>query len=134
MSAETRQLAALTAAEEAVSVPCNGCTACCHRQLVVLTPEEMDLFPHVFERGLFVLRRRENGDCIYLAEGGCSIHGRAPKVCQEYDCRVEFLNTLPEERLRQVQAGEALAANFKAGHERLHTLPAARRGWRRDAV
>ena len=69
-----------------------------------------------------MLRRRENGDCIYLAEGGCSIHGRAPKVCQEYDCRLDFLNTPPEERLRQVRAGEAPVAIFKAGHKRLHTL------------
>ena len=103
---------------------CNGCTACCHRQLVVLMPEEMDQFPHVIERGLPVLpRRMMTDDCIYLAEGGCSIHGRAPKVCQEYDCRVEFLNTPPEERFRQVREAEAPAAIFRAGRERLRTLP-----------
>jgi len=34
-----------------------------------------------------ILCRKPNGDCIYLIDGKCSIHGRAPKVCRDFDCR-----------------------------------------------
>jgi hypothetical protein len=34
-----------------------------------------------------MLCRKPNGDCIYLIDGKCSIHGRAAKVCRDFDCR-----------------------------------------------
>jgi Fe-S-cluster containining protein len=34
-----------------------------------------------------MLAHKANGDCIYLEEKGCSIHGRAPYMCRTMDCR-----------------------------------------------
>jgi len=34
-----------------------------------------------------MLAHKANGDCIYLDELGCSIHGRAPSLCRIADCR-----------------------------------------------
>jgi hypothetical protein len=34
-----------------------------------------------------MLAHKPNGDCIYLDEHGCSIHGRAPSLCRVADCR-----------------------------------------------
>jgi len=28
-----------------------------------------------------------NGDCVYLGDNGCTIHGRAPALCRAADCR-----------------------------------------------
>jgi len=37
--------------------------------------------------GKTILAHKENGDCIYLEESGCSIHGQQPYVCRTMDCR-----------------------------------------------
>lgn len=37
--------------------------------------------------GHLMLAHKENGDCIYLGVGGCSIHDRKPRMCREMDCR-----------------------------------------------
>ena len=76
-------------------VPCNGCTACCKNDIIFLDPDEnpadYETVWTVHRRtgvGGFALKRKVNGHCIYLVEGkGCSIHGRAPKVCKAFDCR-----------------------------------------------
>jgi hypothetical protein len=34
-----------------------------------------------------MIAHKPNGDCIYLAERGCSIHDRAPSLCKAADCR-----------------------------------------------
>jgi len=35
-----------------------------------------------------ILQHKPNGDCIYLdRKVGCSIHGNAPAICKEFDCR-----------------------------------------------
>jgi Fe-S-cluster containining protein len=71
-------------------VPCNGCTACCHG-VVVLHPALGD-DPSQYEtervEGIgFVLKRRPDGSCHYLLEGGCSIWPNTPGVCRAFDCR-----------------------------------------------
>jgi hypothetical protein len=34
-----------------------------------------------------MLAHKPNGECVYLNEQGCSIHGRAPSLCRTADCR-----------------------------------------------
>ena len=34
-----------------------------------------------------MLAHKPNGECVYLNERGCSIHGSAPALCRIADCR-----------------------------------------------
>lgn len=72
-------------------VPCNGCTLCCKGDLIRLTendnPEEYLTEPHPRLPGALILAHKSNGDCVYLVENGCSIHGKAPELCRAADCR-----------------------------------------------
>jgi Fe-S-cluster containining protein len=45
-----------------------------------------------------ILKRRPNGDCVYLGENGCTIHDRAPTVCRVFDCRDAYLNFMQHPR------------------------------------
>lgn len=75
-------------------VPCDGCTACCRRERVILQPEDdARLYRTVPALGPGVgpndrmLEHRVDGTCVYLGPGGCTIHDRAPLVCRKFDCR-----------------------------------------------
>ena len=72
-------------------VPCNGCTLCCHRDLVRILPHEdvakFCVVPHPLMPGAFVLEHKQNGDCVYLGDGGCTRHHDKPQMCREMDCR-----------------------------------------------
>ena len=77
-------------------VPCNGCTACCKGQRIILDMEKDCWRAYRTEptrKGNdgpveLMLAHKPNGDCIYLAADGCSIHGSAPIACQQFDCRL----------------------------------------------
>ena len=68
-----------------VSVPCDTCRACCK------APWFVRLMPWEKEKhgGVDVLPHKENGDCIYLVDAGCSLFGKPerPQVCRQFDCR-----------------------------------------------
>ena len=72
-------------------VPCNGCTLCCQGDAIRLTEEDKaeDYLTetHPYVPSALMLAHKPNGDCIYLAEAGCSIHDRAPSLCRSADCR-----------------------------------------------
>lgn len=69
---------------------CGGCTLCCKRSIVALIPD-LDEPASTYETdkiaSVHVLKHKENGDCIYLGPGGCTIYERRPAVCREFDCR-----------------------------------------------
>ncbi len=73
------------------SVPCNGCTLCCHNDAIRLLPgddpDQYETQPHHYMPGQLMLKHKPNGDCIYLGESGCSIHDRRPRMCKRMDCR-----------------------------------------------
>ncbi len=115
------------------SVPCNGCTACCRNELLFLHPEmgdraeDFDTMPAINpltgKPGL-ALAQKPNGDCKYLGEGGCTIHGRAPAICREFDCRRFFLKLGGRvERRQLLKTGLVTKDVYEAGRKRLHTLP-----------
>lgn len=84
------------------NVPCNGCTACCKGQRIILGPDEEHGYRFEFTRrgdGLveMMLAHKPNGDCIYLGQHGCTIHGQAPHACREFDCR-KWLKGFTEEQ------------------------------------
>lgn len=112
------------------NVPCGPCRACCRNELIPLIPEdgdivesyehEMHFVPTVGE--IAVLRRKKNGECVYLGRDGCTIHGRAPAVCKAFDCRMFYLSKSRAERQALRQGSQSSAAVFNAGKTRLKTL------------
>lgn len=83
------------------AIPCDGCTACCKSEQVVLRPEAGDeiaayeveyiasaLYPG--QRVPALKRDPRTGHCVYLVEGGCAIHGRAPWTCRRFHCARMF--------------------------------------------
>lgn len=72
-------------------VPCNGCTLCCQGDAIRLLPaddaSQYQTVPHDRYPGHLMLDHKPNGDCIYLGASGCTIHGHAPLMCREMDCR-----------------------------------------------
>ena len=121
-----------------MSVPCNGCTACCQHDLIFLHPamgdiaESYDTVPAVNpltgESGL-AIRHKPEGGCIYVGPTGCTIHGRAPAICRVFDCRKLYRDffSLPRperRRLDRTLGGRKLFGGDvkEAGRARLHTL------------
>ncbi len=118
---------------ERANVPCNGCKLCCQHDLIVLHPENGDVvadYAGDTERrinpltGVLVhaLKRKPNGNCVYLGPDGCTIHDRAPVVCREFDCRLMYLCIPRAERRRLVRQGLMEQAVFDAGRARLESL------------
>lgn len=117
-------------------VPCDGCTACCKRECVVLYPEHGDdpsqyeTVPATLNTGLMaligtrrvMLQHKENGECIYLGEAGCTIWDKAPSLCKVFDCRKWFLKFTRAERRKLLAQGNLDKAVSKAAAARVHTL------------
>lgn len=114
-----------------VDVPCNGCTACCQSDLIMLKPEygdDPDLYdtmpminPMTGAKGL-ALKHKPEGGCIYLGETGCTIHGHAPFICRTFDCRRFVKNLSRADRRRYVRLGLLGKDVIEAGRQRMHTL------------
>jgi Fe-S-cluster containining protein len=73
------------------NVPCNGCYACCKKDSIFLHPElgdkESDYQTEIFMARV-ILKQKDDGSCFYLdRKTGCTIHGNAPAICREFDCR-----------------------------------------------
>ena len=71
---------------------------------------------------LAFLKQRANGDCIYLGRDGCTIHKRAPLICQTFDCRAFYLSKTRAERQALSHGSKNSKAIFFAGRTRLKTL------------
>ena len=83
-------------------VPCGGCVACCTSgQLVPVDDDERGgLPPHavVDTAEGAVLARTDEGACLSLADGRCTVYETRPRACRIYDCRIFAATGLePEE-------------------------------------
>jgi len=81
------------AAAGKVSVPCNGCTACCRSPNMPprLTEEERGNYPDAEMNELlgdWSLPRKADGSCVKLIDGKCSIYESRPYICRVFDCRI----------------------------------------------
>lgn len=75
------------------NVPCGSCNACCRTPSmpVDLKPNEIGKYqasPHPTAQGGYAVDRSEDGSCIYLQNGKCSIYESRPLACRVFDCRI----------------------------------------------
>lgn len=119
--------------EDPESIGCNGCTACCHDNLIALFPEDGDDVekygdavethgnPINGEMAHFI-KHRDDGACWFLGETGCEIYDDRPAVCRVFDCRPVYRAYKAE--CSPVQIKQALRRGilgrgvFKAGKDR----------------
>jgi Fe-S-cluster containining protein len=101
---------------------CGGCTACCKRDRIFLGPtDDPRAFRWHLEGRYAVLDRKDNGECVYLTEHGCSIHGAQPAICRRFDCRELVQMTPPDVRAARVRDNPTLQQVYEAGLARLDT-------------
>ncbi len=84
-------------------VPCGSCTACCRgpdRELRLGPEDDPNDWDTYEQRGGYYLARKENGDCLYLGDEGCTIYEKRPVVCREFDCRYYVENPNTPKRVR----------------------------------
>lgn len=112
-------------------VPCNGCTACCRADLVIIHPEhgdrleDYDTLPAVnpIDGKPCHALKHVDGHCLYLGKTGCTIYHNRPAMCRAFDCRRAFLKFGSRAaRRRAVKAGWASIEVIEAGRQRLNTL------------
>jgi Fe-S-cluster containining protein len=68
---------------------------------------------------VIMLKRSDNGDCVYLKDGTCSIYERRPTICREFDCRAMFLGQSRNQRRDWVKTGMMPREVYQAARERL---------------
>ncbi|ENW4943614.1 YkgJ family cysteine cluster protein [Salmonella enterica] len=114
-------------------VPCNGCTSCCRSDAISLHPElgdvvadyitEPHMVPQMAADGIVMLAHKPDGSCVYLTDAGCGIHGKAPALCREFDCR-KWVRRMGYTKSRKLAQKGLIGMNVvRAGMDRLHTLP-----------
>jgi len=79
----------------------NSCGVCCELFLITLTEseymsgkyktqfKEFDIikdFSKAEDCGANIIEQKDNGSCIYLEEGKCSIHKTRPEACEAFFC------------------------------------------------
>ncbi len=110
--------------QQVAEVPCGECRACCRHDRIFLGPgDDPRRYRWHVEDGYAVLERRPDGACIYLTASGCGIHEHAPSICRRFDCRVLVLTTSAEHMQLRVQQNPQMAEVYRAGWERVATLP-----------
>lgn len=92
----TRSLDTTYRRDSAFSYTCQACRRCCHDKIIQLNPYEVarlaenrrvtttDFLARYTERNGTVLRRVEEGACVFLAPEGCGVHPDRPLVCRLY--------------------------------------------------
>ncbi|MBN2789970.1 MAG: YkgJ family cysteine cluster protein [Candidatus Delongbacteria bacterium] len=83
---------------------CKGCTQCCKLFLVCLNEteyescyydsivtgyEHLSTFKEVEENGLNILKKKDDGSCVYLKDNKCAIYSKRPQVCRDFFCGSE---------------------------------------------
>ena len=107
-------------------VDCGECRLCCQSHNLILVSEDFGDDPSHYvctplegQPGFFQIAVRENGDCHYLGENGCTIHDQAPNMCQAFSC-ISFARKVKRKQLQEgFRDGYIDAAVLKRGRELL---------------
>ena len=80
---------------------CNSCGICCKLFLIILTEKEYNSkkyktqfkrfglikdFAKAEDCGANIIKQKDDGSCIYLKNGLCSIHETRPEACKAFFC------------------------------------------------
>lgn len=121
------------------TVDCRGCTACCRREMILLTvDDDLSLYPEAVQMdaakqaaAVAILKSsagwrlplKSNGDCINLGPSGCTIYAHRPVICRSFSCvgmARGILATLSRaERRTGLREGWIDRTVFEAGRTRL---------------
>ena len=110
---------------------CGTCRVCCQGEVLILHPEMGDNPAQYLCRTIknpltgklvFSLAQKENGDCVYLGENGCTNYENRPAICREFDCRRFYLKAKNGNKLFRLASDFSGGEVMQAGRERLHTL------------
>jgi Putative zinc- or iron-chelating domain len=84
LTGDRSELAALTS-----TVNCRSCRACCvdFVDTPLLPADSGDGLDTEIRDGTRFLRKKANGECIHLQDGGCSVYEHRPSACRVFDCR-----------------------------------------------
>lgn len=107
-------------------VPCGSCHRCCTKRSVVIPLEEYgdtydyQTVPFPLMPELNMLAMNDDGSCVYLIQGKCSIYEHRPYMCKIYDCREQFSNFTKREREELVRRGGADKEVFRRAAIMIH--------------
>lgn len=101
-------------ADQVEKVACNGCTLCCRRELIILTPEDDPALypdaqvvdvenPYSGAPTTRIIPHRKDGACIYLGMHGCMIYDRRPTMCRVFSCVGFVRRALSEQSASQIR-------------------------------
>jgi Fe-S-cluster containining protein len=82
---------------------CGECTICCQwggdelirpelssEEALLLKGEVVTRIEGTQVNSVTVLAMKENGDCIYLEDKGCTVYKDRPFICRIFDCRESY--------------------------------------------
>lgn len=125
------------ARESSFSYECRACKRCCQGKHIPLNPYEVarlaahlglsttEALARYTETGGAILRRRDDETCVFLGEGGCSVHSSRPLACRLYplgrqrtpDGAERFAELEPHPRTEGIYGGDpsGTVASFLEG-------------------
>lgn len=123
---------ALEIAKTLTPLSCGGCRKCCLGDTITLMEGDNPAhYKTKLVEGRRVLRKRKDGNCVYLGARGCTIWPKQPTMCRKFDCRIYALGiaAMPQDqrssRLERPSAREGITRLQAAGHNPLaYGLPA----------
>lgn len=101
---------------------CGTCRTCCLGDTILLMPgDDPASYKTKMTPSGRALAKGKGGNCVYLTSKGCGIHGRAPRMCREFDCRkyaLEVSRRSPEAQ-RAAMAHPRIERTVEEGRKRL---------------
>jgi Fe-S-cluster containining protein len=131
---------------EAFGYTCNRCLRCCHHKHIQVNPYELARVARnrgvttresrqrwtLDEQGT-VLKQTDAGACVFLGDGGCTIHADRPLVCRLYplgrhvspDGSERFSHLEPHPQTAGEYTGKGTIADFLAAQDAAPYMDAA---------
>ena len=105
-------------------IECGACQKCCQNnpgiQILAEFGDKPELYVGNTEEveGQLVLKRQNNGDCIYLdSKTGCTNYENRPSICRSFDCRRGYMHWMGLSRKERLAAKKSGQLNSKVQNE-----------------
>lgn len=105
-------------------IECGACQKCCQNNPGIQILPEFGDNPELYAgnteeiEGQLVLKRQDNGDCIYLdSETGCTNYENRPSICRSFDCRRGYMHWMGHSRKERLAAKKSGQLNSKVQNE-----------------